>query len=216
MGAHRIEIAPDVIAEGKRLYEQTPTAMRDIAAMMGICRRTLENRVREFNWKRRRVAALPIDLAHAARGAAMAVLTGDAPEVDAMAVTPQRRAVATQRMQAIVEREMEAVERVLAVISPADQVQAEGSARTLATIARALRDIAALNLAADEVKDAHDAQHADDAAADDAIPRDLDAFREELARRLQGIIDAHRANAEGGAQGVSPEPVERRGGVLPD
>jgi hypothetical protein len=42
MGAHRIEIAPELIAKGKRLDEQTQAPLRDIAAMLGICRRTLE------------------------------------------------------------------------------------------------------------------------------------------------------------------------------
>lgn len=43
--------------------------------MMGICRRTLENRIREWNWTRRRTAERPIDLRHAMRGAIIAAAT---------------------------------------------------------------------------------------------------------------------------------------------
>lgn len=206
MSAHRIEIAPDLIAQGRQLYEQTQTPLRDIAAMMGICRRTLENRIREFNWQRRRIASRPIDLHHAARGAAMAAMIDDddgAAAADVRPVSPQRRAAIAERIQCVVEREMEAVERVLAVIGPADHVGAEGSARALASIARTLREIAALNLPDEEVKDS------DDADADDDIPRDMDEFRLELARRLHAIIDAQSAAAERGDHGADGGAVEQ-------
>ncbi|MBI1203986.1 MAG: hypothetical protein GC182_15905 [Rhodopseudomonas sp.] len=193
MSARRIEIAPELIAEGRRLYERTQTPLRDVAAVMGISRRTLENRIREFNWRRRRVASRPIELLHVARGAAIAAMTGDdTPATDDRPVSSQRRAAIAERIQAVVEREMEAVERVLAVIGPADQAEAEGSARALASIARTLREVAALNLPNEEVKDADDA----DAGAE--IPRDMDEFRRELARRLHAIIDAQSAEAGGG------------------
>ena len=52
MPAHKIQIAPELIAEGKRLYEQTLTLTSDIAAMKGICRETLNDRIREWRWKR--------------------------------------------------------------------------------------------------------------------------------------------------------------------
>jgi hypothetical protein len=206
MGAHRIEIAPEKIAEGKRLYEQTQTPLRDVAAFMGICRRTLENRIREFNWRRRRVATRPIELLHAARGAAMAAMTSDnASAAGGKPVPPQRRMAIAERIQSVVEREMAAVERVLAVIGPADQVEAESSARTLASIARTLREIAALSLPDEEVNKTDDAD-----AADDAIPVDMDEFRRELARRLHAIIDAQSAAAGSGDQDADVGP-DRRG-----
>lgn len=205
MSARKIDIAPDLIAEGQRLYERTQTPMRDIAAVMGICRRTLENRIREFNWRRRRVATRPIELLHAARGAAIAAMTdGETPETDARPVSSQRRAAIAERIQAVVEREMEAVERVLAVIGPADLAEAEGGARTLASIARTLREVAALNLPEQEVKDA------DDANAGAEIPRDMDEFRRELARRLHAIIDAQSAGAGGGGDVADAGAVGRR------
>lgn len=205
MGARKIDIAPELIAEGRRLYEQTQTPLRDIAAVMGIGQRTLENRIREFNWRRRRVATRPIELPHAAGGAAVAAMTdGDTPQTDVKPVSPQRRAAIAERIQTIVEREMAAVERVLAVIGPADQAEAEGSARALASIARTLREVAALNVPEEEVKDA------DDADAGSEIPRDMDEFRRELARRLHAIIEAQSAAAGGGGDVADAGAVGRR------
>lgn len=205
MSARRIEIAPELIAEGKRLYERTQTPLRDVAARMGISRRTLENRIREWHWRRRRIASRPIELLHAARGAAIAAMTdGEAPATDSKAVSPQRRAAIAERIQNVVEREMAAIERVLAVIGPLDPAEAEGSARALASIARTLREVAALNLPDEEVKDA------DDANAADEIPRDMDEFRRELARRLHAIIDAQSGETAGGGHGPDAGAVERR------
>jgi hypothetical protein len=161
------------------------------------------------------VATKPIELMQAARGAAIAALTCDEPlDGEKNPVTPQRRAIVAERLQDTVERQMAAVERVLAVIGPADAIEAEGSARTLANIARIIREIAALNLTEHDVKEPHDANDAD--ARDDAIPRDLDEFRRELARRLQALIDVHEADAAIGAQDVRAGHVERRDGNSPD
>jgi hypothetical protein len=208
MSPRKIEIDPELVAEGKRVYEMTATPLRDLAGMMGISRRTLENRIREWNWKRRRVASRPIELLHAVRGAAIATLTDDAPgrAANAMPVSSERRHALAERIQGVVEREIAAVERVLAVVGPSDQVEAEGSARTLASIARTLREISALNLpdpsASDEAKAANDID-------DDAIPQDMDEFRRELARRIHAIVDAQRREESGGDNAADAESHAR-------
>lgn len=188
MTAHKIQLAPELAAEGKRLYEQTLTPLRDIAAMMGICRGTLENRIREWKWKRRRTAGHSIELFHAVRGAAMATVTGDAPVAISRApVSPQQRAAIASRIQSAVERELAAVERVLDVVGAADPGEAERSARTLASISRTLREVAALNQP-DEVTPPDDTDN-------DPIPRDIDEFRRELTRRIRNFIEARRNGA---------------------
>jgi hypothetical protein len=187
--AHKIQIAPELAAEGKRLYEQTLTPLRDIAAMMGICRGTLATRIREWKWTRRRMAAAPFELHHAIRGAAMAAITQEPPSNGAslVPVTPQQRAAIASRIQSAVEREIAAVERVLDVVGPADQGEAERSARTLASISRTLREVAALNQP-DEVTPPDDADN-------DPVPRDIDEFRRELTRRIRNFIEARRNGA---------------------
>ena len=50
----RIEIAPELAAEGRALYETSPTSVDEIAARMKISRSTLYARMREEKWQRRR------------------------------------------------------------------------------------------------------------------------------------------------------------------
>jgi hypothetical protein len=185
MSPRKIEISPELTAEGRRLYERTQTPLQDIAATMGICRRTLENRIREWNWTRRRIASRPIELLHAVRGAAIATMTGDAPPSarnSSAPVSPERRAALAERIQNVAERELDAVERVLALMGPSDQAEAEQATRTLASISRILREVAALNQPTEVISP--------DETDDDALPVDLDALRNELARRLHALIDA--------------------------
>jgi len=53
MSGRRIEIAPELVAEGRQLYENTLTPTRDIATKMGLSRNTLDNRIAEWKWQRR-------------------------------------------------------------------------------------------------------------------------------------------------------------------
>jgi len=186
MATPKIQIAPQLVVEGKRLYETTLTTIADIAALMGISRRTLENRIVEWNWKRRRQPSGAIDIFHAVRGAVAAVATASAetPPPDravAASALAQQRAALALRIQNVVEREMTVVERVVGLLGPADEAEAERTMRTLAGISRTLREITALNQP-DEVTPP-------DETDDDPIPRDIDEFRNELARRINALID---------------------------
>ena len=107
-------------------------------------------------------------------------------------LSPEQRLAMALRIQRVVEREMDAMERILAVIQPADQIEAEHGARTLAGVSRALREIKALT-EPDEVTPPDDAD-------DDSIPLDIDEFRNELARRINEFVDAER-RGEGEADG---------------
>lgn len=190
MAAPKIQIAPELVVEGKRLYEETLTPVQEIAAMMGVSRWTLENRIREWNWKRRRHPTGPVNLLRAVRGAVIAVVTDktQAPDVlPARPVSPERRAALAARIMDVVERQLTAVETVLATVKPSDQGEGERSTRMLASIALTLREIAALNQP-DEVTPP-------DEAEDDPVPRDIDDFRRELARRIRGFIEAERNGA---------------------
>ncbi len=85
------------------------------------------------------------------------------------------------------ERELDAIDSILSVLGAADSAEAERSARTLASLARALKEV--MRLAAPE--------QASDPDDDDPMPRDLDEFRRELARRIEALA----AEAEGQAPG---------------
>jgi hypothetical protein len=197
MASPKIQVAPELVAEGQRLYETTMTTIGDIAALMGLSRRTLENRIVEWKWQRRRQPSGAIDIVHAVRGATVAAATAETPAPNgaiAAPVSPQQRAALAQRIQNVVEREMTVLERVVGVLGPSNEAAAERTAQTLAGISRTLREIAALNRP-DEVTPP-------DEADDDPVPRDIDEFRFELARRIRGFIEARR----NGAGSISDEP----------
>lgn len=191
------EIAPETLAEARRLYEQTLAPVGDIADMIGLSRSALYERVREGGWRARRagptfnVARAVSDGMRAPRAATAARAHDEAAAETAEPVTPQERMAIARRIMNTVEREMDAIERILVTITPADQLEAEHGARTLASLSRTLREIAALNKPDDETPQ-------DDADADDEFPQDIDEFREELARRINELVDARRQRGSAG------------------
>jgi hypothetical protein len=207
MAPPKLEIPPALRAEGQRLYEQTLTPLHEIAAMMGICRATLRNRIREWGWVRRRQPSRALDLLHAVRGAAAAgagegaeaaAAPAAAPQAPPAPVTAERQAALVARIVGVIEREMDAIERVLVTVKPADQAEGERSTRVLAGIAQTLRETATL-IRSEPTPPPHDADS-------DPAPRDMDAFREELARRIHALIDAEQARAEAGGDAARRHP----------
>ena len=181
MPAHKIEFAPELIAEAKRLYENTATQVGDIAAMLGVCRSTLTHRANEWGWRKRAHAGTTVDLVRMVRGAVAAELTGPSSHdnADAAPVSPQQRAVLAQRIQAVVERQMAVVEQVVAILGPSDKAEAERTVRMLAGVSRTLREIAALNQPDNETPPD---------GPDDDIPCDIDELRHALANRIEQLI----------------------------
>ena len=146
------QIAPELLAEAKRLYEQTLAPVDDIAGMLGLSRPNFYKRVKEGGWRGRRASIGAFQFTRALSGSAVMAMTAEpaeqpraAPAVCDDAVSPQQRMALALRIQSVVEREMDAIERILGKITPSDQVEAEHGARTLASISRTLREIAALN-----------------------------------------------------------------------
>jgi AcrR family transcriptional regulator len=199
--AAKKQIAQELIAEGKRLYEQTLAPVDDIAAMMGVSRTLFYRIVREGKWRGRRASVATFEFARALTGSAVATIAPAPAEqlradfvVSNDPVSPQQRAAVTQHLMNLVERELRAAERIIERIAPGDQIEAEHGARTLASISRTLREIKAFNQP-DQVTPP-------DEADDDPVPRDIDEFRRELARRIRGFIEARRI----GAGGLPAEP----------
>lgn len=93
--------------------------------------------------------------------------------------TRHSRKTLVARVSTSIERELFAVEQLLASNggTSALDTETERRARTLASLARTLRELSQLEPAKTKPK-----------ADDDAIPRDLDELRRELARRLDGLI----------------------------
>ena len=190
MPALRKNIPPDIVAEARRLYEKTLTPMDDIAAMMGVCRSTLENRVRQWKWKKRAASGTAVDIARAVRGTVAATMT-KAPKLP---MPDETRLALAERIVRVVEEQIDAVGRVVERLGPADDAEAERSARTLASLTRSMREIAALITP--------DTKQPDE-ADDDSVPLDLDELRNELARRLHALIDAREARENGDRERVA-------------
>ena len=115
--------------------------------------------------------------------------------------TPVRRETLVTRMWAAADRQIGEIEARFAL--PADPDAAERDARTLATLARVVRELVQAGRGAGAASGAaarpnRSQQETDD----DAPPRDLDALRDELARRL-ARLRAER-NAAGAAGDVQP------------
>ncbi len=189
------QLAPELLTEAKRLYEQTLAPVDDIAGMLGLSRSNFYKRVREGGWRGRRAKIGTFQFARALSGSAVVAMTAEPAEqpraefvVNGDPPSPQQRMALALRIQRVVEHEMDAVERIVKNITPSDQIEAEHGARTLASVARTLREIQALNRAENETQP--------DAADDDPIPRDINEFRRELARRIRGFIEARRPGAD--------------------
>lgn len=199
------EIAPELLAEAKRLYEQTLAPVDDIAGMVGLSRTNFYKRVRAGGWRGRRAKVGTFQFARAisAAGAVALLAPADQPRAavdpDTPMATPQQRLAIAGKMHEAVEEGMAAIKRIMQVVSPADQTEAEHGARTVAHVSRALREIQELmNPPTPNEKPADDVD-------DDPMPRDIDEFRRELSRRLRGIIEARRARISGRLDGVSAD-----------
>jgi len=194
-------IPPDVLAEARRLYEQTAAPVGDIAAMVGLSRSNLYERIRDLGWRSRQ-AKPTFSLARAVSEAVTAPPSEPPPQLlpqpavpvplDAAAVAQRRLAIA-QRMMSVAEREMDAIERIIAVLRPTDALEADHSARTLASVSRTLRDIAQLTRPSEEPTT--------DEVSHDPVPRDIDEFRRALAIRIEALIEARTGRPGGGAGG---------------
>lgn len=186
MSSLRKEFSPELVAEARRLYEQTMTPIHEIAAMMGICRGTLHDRIHAWKWVRRSTRQPAADFADATRARIVSEMT--APETMHMApATPhndaalaERRAQLAARVLDSVERQLNAIDAVAAKLGPADGAEAERTARALASLARGMHEIAAL-MRPKETKTPNDSD-------DDPIPVDIDELRLDLARRIRGLI----------------------------
>jgi hypothetical protein len=170
-------LTAELIAEARRLYERTNVPVADICLMLGIGSPTFYRRVAEWKW-RKRLERIPVHEPPPPR------LSAD-PAVPAAAVeAADDGASLVVRLQRTAEREIAAIEQVLAKFGPNSGHigDAERAARTLASLARTLREIDLLK------SPAPDSANSDDDDNDDRIPRDLDELRREVSRRLDRLV----------------------------
>jgi hypothetical protein len=116
---------------------------------------------------------------------------------------PKRRLVRHLRInpgdrRSLIERMMRSAERQVAEIElrvGSPRHDREKDARMLAVLARAIRELTAVDaLNRDLEREAGKAR----AANDDPVPEDMDEFRNELARRLEAVIAARAPGRSAG------------------
>jgi hypothetical protein len=74
-------IAPELLAEARRLYEQTLAPVDDIAGMLGMSRTPFYRRVKEGCWRRRRARVATFEFARSLSSSAAAVLLPGWPQM---------------------------------------------------------------------------------------------------------------------------------------
>ncbi len=168
-----IVLPPEKIAEVRKLYEGTDVPVRDLAAICGLGVTTFQKRVNLWGWKGRKLRMQDYDRAAKAEVEAIR-------EVSRAAVTIAENESLIDRVRAAVEREIVAIEAVLSRVEGARlrSTDAERAARTLATLVKTLREVAALQ---------RDEQPEADSGESENEFRDLEEFRAELAERLDRI-----------------------------
>ena len=180
-----IKIAPERIAEGKRLYELTATPLEDIAALMGVSRWTVQRRIYEWGWAPRTALRRRADGSIVAP--APANIDGEAPPTPP---THEERVALAAHFHRTAARGLDTVNRILDKCGPSDEAGTESAARALAATFRALREMTAL-MPSDITAPRHEAD-------DQPVPRSIDEFREALAVRIERIVRAHRSGAGAG------------------
>jgi len=199
-------------------YEHTSRPIEEICAEHGISSGTLRDRMRRWGWARRRQpipaegppplaarrfdppfrpAPTPLVVAPAAArpGPDRGILPA-APEPTRIAAPSEPAPVPVeaspaqiaQRLQGAVARVLPAIETTLAKLAagPSRPHEMEHTTRALGALTRALRELNAL------VGQYPQGSALDD---DDDMPEDIDAFRNELARRINAFCDARGAEA---------------------
>jgi hypothetical protein len=113
----------------------------------------------------------------------------DAPDAPASAAAAGSSADLALRVQRAVERELAAIDAIIAKLDGkrADAGESEKAARTLASLARTLRELSALQ-----------SQQPDD-QDDDSGPVDIDEFRRDIARRMDAFVADRAAGCVPGA-----------------
>ncbi len=199
-------IPPELLLEARRLYEETRVPVDDICALLGIGARTFYTRLRRWNW-RRRITRIPLDSPLPPPPAPQSPLpyvsptplqqappaeSGAAGFAGSLARIRDEDAPLAVRVQRAVERELAAIERIVATLRPgsSDMGEAERAARTLASLARTLQEVMRLDRPPEK------AEHADD------VPQDLDELRKALSRKLEALVASQQGEDAGGDDGA--------------
>ena len=116
----RLDVPPELLAEGQYLYEETLTPVLDICARMGVSRSVFYARVLEGKWRRRHYSASEVAAADIENAPAEttpqsepAADAADTPPVAPAGVTAEQRAALYARAYRAAEQQMDTIECIL-------------------------------------------------------------------------------------------------------
>jgi hypothetical protein len=174
-----IAVPAEKLAKVRKLYEGTSLPVKDLAAICGLATSTFKRRVKVWGWVPRDQRLKELD------AAAKANVDLDAlREIASPAIAVVQNETLIDRVRSAVEREIIAIEAVLTRVEGARlrSADAERAARTLATLVKTLREVAALQRDEQPETESGDGQE----KPNDEF-RDLEEFRAELAERLDRL-----------------------------
>ncbi len=178
---------PEQVALARRLY-QDGVAVRDILTAAGIKLGALYRCLNGDFPDGSGIAPAPVPLRH--QGVRVRQRMGS-------------RAALVARMWKTAERQVEEIEDRLKAAG-LELAERESNARTLAIVAKTLRELSIV----DEAKETRKGRkRPDDDIDDDPVPRDINEFRRELARRIDALVDSRTG---GGGDG-DPQATLARG-----
>jgi hypothetical protein len=202
---------PELIAHVRHRYEDTDDTLTAIAAACGISERGIHRMCDREGWTRRSerpARGLPpaVQALQEATALLAARANEDAPSAPPGVPGPRlggddtpedpAAASAIARIERLVAKELAAEEAVRTQLGPLPRppADAERAARTLATLTQTLHALQRLRCGLPP----------DSGSDDDDMPRDIDEFRRELARRIDAFV---ASRAEPGDADGAPGPV---------
>ena len=229
---------PEFVRALRQRYENTDQVMTSIAAEFEIGTRTLQRMVMTEGWRKRshRTRGLPIAVGLLEQAKALAAITlppqsggegrrapegasrgggssdqsSEAPPTPDPSPPPAARVEggeqspsAIDRIEALVVKEIEAEEAARAQLIGKRRMVggAERSARTLATLTQTLHALQRLRAGSPPEQES---------LYDDDMPRDIDEFRRDLARRIDAFV-ASRTDAADADGDCALKPVDEAG-----
>jgi hypothetical protein len=179
---------PELLAHARRRYEETAEPAGPIAADLGIHTCSLSRLARNLGWVRRNAGQRGLTTAMRLAEQAHAAAESQAEEAPPLpADAPTSDPATLDRLEQAVLKELASVEAMRKQFGaePYEPRDAERTARTLANLTDTLGKLKRMRAGV--------AEHARPQDDYDDMPEDMDAFRNELARRIRAFVESRTA-----------------------
>jgi len=183
-------------------YENTDQPLNSIGAEFGISGRTVSRMANEHGWKKRseRVRNLPPAIQLLEEAKALATSEAPAPSPPLAMLAERGEKSAADRLEALVVKQIEAeeIKRSLYAGKRRAKTTDDRCARTLATLTQTLHTLQRLRAGENPERETFNDDY-------DDMPRDIDEFRRNLARRIEAFVASRTDDSDAdGRAGLKP------------